>query len=166
MFKKVLKAQFMQDCNNIQADYDSIKIPCRATKYSAGYDFFMPYDLTLKPGETGIVPTGIKWDTSKYPNHLKNSIVLLIMPKSGLGFKYHLGLTNTIGVIDSDYCESDNDGHIMVKLINNGNKVISLKKGQSFVQGILMFHALDDDPNFDITSTRNGGFGSTSEHDL
>lgn len=163
MFKKVSRYQFLEDCDNSNADYDLIKIPYRATKYSAGYDFFMPYDLTLYPGNDEIVPTGIKWDTSNYPDCIRNYVFLLITPKSGLGFKYHLGLANTVGIIDADYCESDNEGHIMIKIVNNGDKTLELKKGQGFAQGILVSHIIDDDKNFFTDAQRNGGFGSTSK---
>ena len=81
--------------------YEDIKLPARATRGSAGYDFYAPYDFTLAPGQWTKIPTGIRivLDDDKF---------LLIAPRSGLGFKYRLQLDNTVGIIDSDYCRSDN----------------------------------------------------------
>ena len=88
--------------------YESIMLPRRATKGSAGYDFFSPIDFELKPGETLKIPTGIRAS-------MEEGWVLCIFPRSGLGFKYRLQMNNTVGIIDSDYYFSDNEGHIFVK---------------------------------------------------
>ena len=86
-----------------------------------------------------------------------------LYPRSGLGFKYRLQLNNTVGIIDSDYYNSDNEGHMFVKLTNDSNedKSLSLKAGQGMVQGIFFeFGIVEDD---DVTEERNGGFGSTTK---
>ena len=84
---------------------DRFILPRRATSGSAGYDFFAPFDLTVHPGETVTVPTGVRvW--------MEEGWVLKLYPRSGLGFKYRLQLNNTVGIIDSDYYYSDNEGHI------------------------------------------------------
>ena len=94
---------------------------------------------------------------------MSENLVLMIFPRSGLGFKYRLQLNNTVGIIDSDYFHSDNEGHIFIKITNDTNedKVIDVKKGQGFAQGIIMQYFLTDDD--DASAIRNGGFGSTTK---
>lgn len=140
----------------IQTIYNSLKLPKRATKGSAGYDFYTPIDITLKPGETIKIPTGIRCE-------MNESWVLMIYPRSGLGFKYRLQLNNTVGVIDSDYFYSDNEGHIFIKMTNDSNedKTVDVKAGQGIAQGIFMQYGIVEDD--DATDSRNGGFGSTTK---
>lgn len=132
-----------------------IKLPKRSTKESAGYDIFSPVDILLKPNEEIKVPTGLKV-------HMQKGEVLLIFPRSGLGFKYYTRLANTIGVIDSDYINSDNEGHMWVKIRNEGNKELFINQGEAFCQAIFMPFLLVDGDNFDEGEDRNGGFGSTN----
>jgi dUTP pyrophosphatase len=82
------------------------------------------------------------------------------MPRSGLGFKYGVRLANTIGNIDSDYWQSDNEGHIMLKIV--AAKDFSIKKGDRIAQGVILpyFTVDDDEP---LSNKRNGGFGSTDK---
>ena len=162
-FEKVSYEQFEKDfidcfgetSENIREIYDEIKLPKRATTGSAGYDYYSPVDITLKPGETVKIPTGIRC-------RMENGWVLMNYPRSGLGFKYRLQLNNTVGVIDSDYYGSSNEGHIMSKMTNDSNegKVVEIKKGTGFMQGIFMeFGICEDD---DVDAVRDGGFGSTT----
>lgn len=135
--------------------YDSLKLPKRATAGSAGYDFFSPLTFDLKPGETRKIPTGIRaW--------MEEGWVLKLYPRSGLGFKYRLQLNNTVGIIDSDYFISDNEGHIFIKITNDSNedKTLHVEAGTGFAQGIFLEYGItaDDDAN----DVRNGGFGSTT----
>lgn len=157
LFHKVSLKQFASAYKNedIENIYKDIKLPQRATKGSAGYDFFAPFDFKLYPNETITIPTGICCE-------MKENLVLMLYPRSGLGFKYRLQLNNTVGIIDSDYFYSDNEGHIFIKITNDTNedKVIEVKKGQGFAQGIFMQYFLTDDDN--SSATRNGGFGSTT----
>ena len=134
----------------------SIKKPKRATKYSAGYDFFAPYDINLKPGESKVVPTGIR-------AYMQEGEVLNIYPRSGLGFKYHISLANTVGIIDDDYYYSDNEGHIFIKIHNGGDKPVTIKQDEAFAQGVFQKFLLTDGDNFEDGAVRNGGFGSTSK---
>lgn len=140
----------------IKKIYEDIMLPKRATAGSAGYDFFMPDAVMLKQGETVLIPTGIRVK-------IENGWVLKIFPRSGLGFKYRLQLDNTVGIIDSDYYYSDNEGHIFVKLTCDAKeeKEVLLKKGSGFVQGIFVQFGITYDD--DATEIRNGGFGSTSK---
>ena len=139
----------------IRAQYEEIKLPTRGTQLSAGYDFFSPVNFTLVPGETIKIATGIRvrLDEDKF---------LALVPRSGLGFKYRLQLNNTIGIIDADYVNSDNEGHIFAKITNDSNegKTLTLEKGQGFMQGIILNYFLTEDDKAD--GVRNGGFGSTS----
>lgn len=135
-------------------EYVNIKIPKRATTGSAGYDFFAPFDFSLVPGATIKIPTGIRCI-------LKEGFVLKEYPRSGLGFKYRVRLDNTVGIIDSDYYKSDNEGHIFIKITNEGQQILKVKQGEAFCQGIIVehFYAEEDE----VTEQRNGGFGSTSK---
>ena len=136
--------------------YDLIKLPKRATKGSAGYDFYSPIGFTLKPGETIKIPTGIRAS-------MREDYVLAVFPRSGLGFKFRLQLNNTVGIIDSDYYYSDNEGHIFIKLTNDSNegKIMELEKGSGFAQGIFLPFGITEDD--EVTEIRNGGFGSTTK---
>jgi len=157
-FKKVSKEQFEKDWLDTfgtkENIYDEIKLPKRATKGSAGYDFFSTVEIDLKPGETVKIPTGIR-------ARIEDGWVLKLYPRSGLGFKYRLQLNNTVGIIDGDYYNSDNEGHIFVKITNDSNegKTVSLKKGSGFAQGIFVEYGITFDD--DVDAERNGGFGST-----
>ena len=160
-FEKVSLEQFLQSFDDksneeISSIYNDIKLPLRATKGSAGYDFYAPFDISLKPGQTIKIPTGIR------VNMLDN-YVLKLYPRSGLGFKYRLQLNNTVGIIDSDYYYSDNEGHIFAKITNDSNegKEIFIAKGTGFMQGIYVEYGITYDD--DATEIRNGGFGSTTK---
>ncbi len=147
--------EFKKACDDERV-YASLKLPKRATKGSAGYDFYAPFDFSLKPGETIKIPTGIR-------AKMNDDYVLMIFPRSSLGFKYRLQLNNTVGIIDSDYYYSDNEGHIFIKVTNDSNegKTVEIKAGEAFAQGIfLQFGITIDD---DTTAVRNGGFGSTNK---
>ena len=155
-FRKISEEQFIADGMDRFATRDEIKLPLRATKHSAGYDFFTPIDITLYPGETIKIPTGVR--VLLEPNQF-----LAIVPRSGLGFKYRLQLDNTIGIIDADYSGSDNEGHIWIKMTNDTyeDKTLCVAKGEAIAQGIIMNYCITDDDN--VTKKRNGGFGSTSK---
>ncbi len=156
-FEKVSLSQFSKDWGreNASSLYDEIKLPKRATKGSAGYDFYAVEDFTLLPGETIKIPTGIRAKIS-------DGWVLCIYPRSGLGFKYRLQLDNTVGIIDSDYYNSSNEGHIMIKITNNSleGKSVAVEKGTAFAQGIFVEFGITEDDDAD--GIRDGGFGSTT----
>ena len=140
----------------IQEIYDSLKLPKRATKGSAGYDFYTPLSIVLNPGESMKVPTGIRVE-------MEEDWVLKLYPRSGLGFKFRLQLNNTVGIIDSDYFYSDNEGHIFAKITNDSKegKVVCIEKGTGFMQGIFVEYGITVDDDAD--AIRNGGFGSTTK---
>ena len=172
-FEKISFGQFMNDftdafgfgidsrwlngrdaINKIREIYDGIRLPRRATQYSAGYDFYSPIPFVLNPGETIKIPTGIRIK-------MEGRYVLLCFPRSGLGFKYRLQLNNTVGVIDADYYNSDNEGHIFAKVTNDTNegKTLKVEAGDGFMQGILIQYGITMDDDAD--GIRNGGVGST-----
>lgn len=136
--------------------YENLKLPKRATKGSAGYDFYAPFSFTLAPGETIKIPTGIRAE-------MEEDWVLKLYPRSGLGFKFRLQMNNTVGIIDSDYFHSDNEGHIFVKLTNDTNegKTVEVAAGTGVVQGIFLEYGITVDDDAD--EIRNGGFGSTTK---
>jgi dUTP pyrophosphatase len=131
-------------------------LPRRATAGSAGYDFFLPCPLRLVPGETAKIPTGVRC-------YMEEGWVLQLYPRSGLGFSYRLQLNNTVGIIDSDYYDSDNEGHIFIKITNDSNegKILDLPSGSAFAQGLFVQFGITEDDCVD--TVRNGGLGSTSK---
>lgn len=141
---------------DIEGIYDKIQLPCRATAGSAGYDFFSPLHFQLGPGKTIKIPTGIRVE-------MEDNWVLKLYPRSGLGFKYRLQMNNTVGIIDSDYFYSDNEGHIFAKVTNDSNegKILELTAGTGFMQGIFLEYGITTDD--EVTDIRNGGFGSTTK---
>lgn len=170
-FEKVSFDQFRKDCINlgyinedeIKEAYDGLKLPKRGTAGSAGYDFVTPfafdlinkivvdkncneYDLSI-----ATIPTGIRVKMPK-------GKALILMPRSGLGFKTGMSLANTLGLIDSDYSYSDNEGHIMAKFVR-GFKDLHVNQFERVMQGVFIdYYTTEDD---DTDGTRNGGFGST-----
>ena len=155
-FEEFQKAFDNKSVEEIQNIYDEIKLPKRATLGSAGYDFYTPISFTLAPNETIKIPTGIRCE-------MKIGWVLSLYPRSGLGFKYRVQLNNTVGIIDSDYYYSDNEGHIFIKLTNasNEDKTVILNAGDGFCQGIFTEYGITEDDDSD--GIRNGGFGSTDK---
>ena len=161
-FYKVSYEQFEKDCkgifneHEIKTIYDGIQLPKRATKGSAGYDFYSPVSFTLKPQETIKLPTGIR-------AQMCEGWVLQLFPRSSLGFKYRLQFNNTVGIIDEDYFYSDNEGHIFVKLTNDSKegKTLQIEANEALVQGIFLpFGICEDD---EVSEKRDGGFGSTNK---
>lgn len=158
-FEKVSAGQFLQDvpeeccgADKARECHEGITLPKRATSGAAGYDFVLPFDLTLIPGAAVKVPTGIRC-------HMAEGWVLQLYPRSSLGFKFQLQLDNTVGIIDADYYNADNEGHIIAKIRNNGSQMITLHKGDRFIQGVFVPFGITEDDHTD--ESRTGGFGST-----
>lgn len=151
-FEKVSYLQYEQYGD--KAVYDNISLPRRATAKSAGYDFFAPSTIQIAPQQTVTVATGIRV-------RMPDDWCLMIYPRSGLGFKYKLRLNNTVGIIDADYYNSDNEGHIFVRMTNESNLPLVIEQGSAFCQGIFTKYLLAEDD--DVTDTRNGGIGSTDK---
>lgn len=163
-FEKVSFEQFEKDwlknfpdTKDVKAVYDGIKLPERATSGSAGYDFYAPQELTFVKGESVLVPTGIR-------SKIEDGWVLSIYPRSGLGFKHRCQLDNTVGIIDADYYNSSNEGHIMIKIScdsHNPNHTVTVDEGDGFAQGIFTQFGITVDD--DASGVRDGGFGSTTK---
>lgn len=165
-FFKVSPKQFVKSIRDVKPSLNDseildmhnhvLKLPERVTKGSAGYDFVAPFNITLSPGQTAKIPTGIRVK-------MEPGWVLMIFPRSGLGFKYRLQLNNTVGIIDEDYFYSDNEGHIFIKITNDSNegKMLQIKAGEAFAQGIFVPFGIT--MNDECNGIRNGGFGSTSK---
>ena len=155
-FEKISYTQFKKDNIDTMCGYEQIKLPQRATKSSAGYDIYSVRGFELKPRQSILLPTGIKaqLDSDKF---------LLILPRSGQGFKYKVQLWNTAGVVDSDYHNNQkNEGHIWVKLYNDSpdGETLVVNQGDAICQGIILpYYKVDNDSSDKV---RNGGFGSTT----
>ena len=154
-FEKVSREVFERDV--VDGNYDELILPKRSTKYSAGYDFYSPIDVTLMPGERKVIPTGIKVC-------MEENEFLAIYVRSSLGFKWDVRMCNQVGIIDADYYGNvENEGHIFVCLKNEGNKEVNINKGDRFVQGIFTPYLITDDDC--ATGNREGGIGSTNKGD-
>lgn len=160
-FHKVSQERFCQDWTELFGEegveeiYAAIQLPRRATAGSAGYDFFAPVAITLSPGESIKLATGIRVE-------MQPEWVLKCYPRSGLGIRYRLQMDNTVGIIDSDYFYSDNEGHIFVKITNDSKegKSLHIPAGTGFMQGIFVEYGITVDDA--ASKVRNGGFGSTT----
>jgi len=165
-FEKISYEQYRKDyfdCfdnateESCQKSYSIIQLPKRATSGSAGYDFITPVEIKLscpfnKYGQHSIkIPTGICCAMPK-------NVVLMLYPRSGLGFKNQMYLNNTVGIIDSDYIDAENHGHIMAK-IKVVERDLTLNAGDRFMQGVFVNYLITDDDTTD--AARTGGFGST-----
>jgi len=160
-FEKVSFEQYCKDVGgdvDLRQEYNDIKLPQRATKYSAGYDFFSPISFTLEPGEEIKIPTGIK-------AYMQEGEVLQMHVRSSLGFKYNIRLKNCTGIIDQDYHNNPtNEGHIWIALVNEGNQKVEIKKGEAIAQGIFMNYLVADNGNTE--NERRGGIGSTNSQSV
>lgn len=151
-FFKVSETEYLKSAS--KEEFDSVLLPKRATSGSAGYDFFSPKTFTLNAGETVKIATGVRVK-------IEEGWVLKIYPRSSLGFKYRLSLNNTVGIIDSDYFNADNEGHIFIKMTNCGTDSLTVEKGKAFAQGIFVEYGITVDDDCD--RVRTGGFGSTDK---
>jgi dUTP pyrophosphatase len=135
-------------------DFERPALPRRATEGSAGYDIFTPVSFSLAPGEAITISTGFKV-------YMRMGEMLAIFARSGLGFKYYCRPANGTGVIDSDYYDNPkNEGHVFVKLRNDGLISMSVEAGEAVAQGVFLpvLFADDDNPG----GKREGGLGSTT----
>ena len=155
-FEKISYEQFIKDVKDDFGMYSSYNLPKRSTKNSAGYDFEALYDFTIKPSEIVKIPLGIKVS-------MNQDEVLFILVRSSMGFKYNVRLVNQVGVIDSDYYNNiDNEGHMFIKLQNEGNQDFVVKKGDKICQGIFTKYLTVDNEN-SVEKERTSGFGSTDK---
>ena len=145
-FEKISFEQFKKDISSELNLYNEYNLPRRKTKYAAAYDFEALFDYTLEPGEIKKIPTGIKVN-------MEDDEVLLLLDRSSMGFKYNVRMCNQVGVIDKDYYNNkDNEGHMWIKIQNEGDKPYIVKKGEGIIQGMFMKYLTVDneDVDFDI----------------
>ena len=159
-FEKISKQQWYKDYDianpNIADEiYNNIKLPQQGSEGSAGMDFFAYEDIIIEPNEVKKIPTGIRWVVNPYADP---NVVLYLFPRSGSGIK-GLGLMNTVEVIDETYMNADNEGHIILFLVNRGDKAITIKKDKGMVQGVVHKYMICDGAECD--DERTCGFGST-----
>ena len=155
-FEKISFEQFKKDISDDKELYDRIELPSRGTSHSAGYDIRSAVDEVIHPGEAKVIKTGIKVAFNE-------DEVFYLYIRSSLGYKYNITLANSVGVIDSDYYNNeDNDGHFSVKLINFGDKDFEVHFGDRIAQGVFMKYLKVDDEEI-VDKKRKGGFGSTNK---
>lgn len=171
-FEKISYEQWKKDWDSVQTDmyqpedvckqvYDNILLPTRSTKGSAGYDFRIPYEFSVHndalctgmPYNTKLL-TGIRWVDAD------EDTAMLLLVRSSSGSKYNIRLSNSVGLIDSDYYKAENEGHIMFNIVNDPRyAVITFPVNTKIGQGVIIPYKTI---NGDIaTGKRTGGFGST-----
>jgi len=162
-FEKVSKEEFVNDSkkffpqlseSDIETAYENITLPRRSSKGSAGYDIYTPFGFLLDTHDQTItIPTGIR-------AVMPSNMFLAVVPRSGMGFKTGSSLANTIGIIDSDYIVSPNEGHIMLKIVYGFNSVTA-EPGDRVAQGIFLKYYITDDDK--VAGVRKGGLGSSGK---
>jgi dUTP pyrophosphatase len=155
-FEKISFEQFSKDVKDDKELYESYNLPVRKTKTSAGYDFESIYDFVLKPNEIIKLPLGVKVC-------MNDDEVFMLYVRSSQGFKYNVRMCNQVGVIDSDYYNNiDNEGHMWIKIQNEGDKDYVVKKGDAICQGVFTKYLVVDN-EVEMKAIRKGGLGSTNK---
>ena len=156
-FEKISFEQFKKDVSDSKELYEKIELPKRSTSKSAGYDIRSVEEVTIKSHSSCVIKTGIK-------ACMNSDEILYIYIRSSLGFKYDICLSNNVGVIDIDYYNNEsNEGHIMIKLINHGDKDFEVHVGDRIAQCVFMKYLTVDDEE-EIKNIRVGASGSTGRN--
>lgn len=168
---------------------DDGTIPCRATRYSAGYDLYASEDVIVPSLMEAIKNLDKRYDTtinfnladlaSALKSHfgfrptlvptgikakLESDCFLSISARSSLPYKNLLIVANAPGIIDADYYNNlDNEGEIFIQLLNLSPYDAIIKKGDKLAQGIIQRYCKVDDDEMEINLERTGGFGSTGD---
>ena len=154
--RQTLEEVNIEQLKDYEKEYESIKLPKRATSHSAGYDIFSTFDFDITQQQDVKLPLG--WKVS-----LKDDEFLMIVPRSGLGFNFYTRLANTLGIVDCDFYNNEkNEGHCWIKIRNEGLTPLYAKRGDAIAQAIIVPFRLVDGDTLE-GATRKGGFGSTSE---
>lgn len=127
---------------------NELKMPERSTEGSAGYDFFMPYNVIIHPNCSVRFPLLVKC------SDMPKNIVLLIFNRSSMALSKGISLDNAVGVIDSDY-----DKDIWFQATNRSSSDVFLKQGDKICQGIFIPYVTIEEDNH--KAKRKGGIGST-----
>ena len=150
-FEKISFEQFKKDICDDKELYESYSLPTRNSKSSAGYDFHLIQDIEIKPGEIIKIPTGIK-------SYFGEDEVLFLIVRSSTGFKYNIRMVNQVGVVDADYYNnSSNEGHLFVKVQNEGDKAVSFKKDDVVAQGVFLKY-LTTDSDIELGKERTSSY--------
>lgn len=157
LLKSVSPTQFTEGYMN--KAYETARIPVRATSGSAGYDICSPVNFELRQGDEIVIPTALRCS-------IQPGWFMMIVPRSGLGFRFYTRLANTCGIVDSDYYYAENQGHIHIKLRRetnreNDRRVMSVNAGDAIAQAIFIPYGITDGDEAD--GVRTGGFGSTDK---
>ena len=148
-FVKISFEQFKKDVTEDINLYNEYELPQRDSDSTAGYDIYLLQDLIIEPNEIKKIPTGIK-------SFFEKDEVLFLIVRSSTGFKYNIRLCNQVGVIDSDYYNNqNNEGHIWLKIQNEGKEKVIIPQGEAIVQGIFLKYLTtqsDKDRNIKRTS--------------
>ena len=132
-----------------------IQLPQRKTEFSAGYDLEAAEDVWIEPGKVALIATGLK-------AYMGQDEFLAVTIRSGIALKHQLSLINSQGIIDADYYNNEeNEGHIMLALINHSEKPVSIAKGMRVAQGIFYGYRVVDGDAAGSGQKRQGGMGST-----
>lgn len=154
-FEKISFEQFKKDIIDDEKLYNTIELPKRSTKSSAGYDIRTIQSGVVEAHSSKVFKTGLK--VCMNPDE-----VLLVFSRSSHGYKNNVRLSNCVGVIDSDYYNNvDNEGHFSVKLRNDGDVPYKVEVNDKIAQGIFVKY-LTVDEEAEIEEERKGGFGSTN----
>lgn len=162
-FEKVTFTQFAKDLREVGdysgeevcSIYDSVKLPKRSTSGSAGYDFSTPIDFSIPAGGSVKIPSCIR------SVGMPENVVLKIYVRSSVGIKRKVVISNGTGIIDSDYSDAKNEGHIWLAFTNNSDKEQKFEKGDCVAQGIFINYLTTEDD--DSNGKRVGGIGSTGK---
>jgi len=137
-FEKISFEQFKKDVKDDLALYQEYSLPQRDSAKTAGYDLYLLEDLEINPGEIKKLPTGLKC-------HFEDDEVLLFVVRSSMSFKYNLRLCNQVGIIDADYYNNrDNEGHMWIRIQNEGDVPVKMKKGEAIVQSLFFKYLITD----------------------
>lgn len=191
-FEKVSVKEFTRAMTELFPNYEfkkdqlalmlrEIPMPRRSTSGSVGFDFFAPFEFVLRPGTAIMIPTGIRVRFEESDGN-DSDWGLAFLPKSGIGTKTSIRLSNTIGLIDCDYYYSpSNEGHIMIKMempaynpsptatattkfgtsLEIVRKAAKFTEHCKFVQAVFFKYGITIDDDEYEKEERNGGFGST-----
>lgn len=147
-FEKISFEQFKKDIKDDHNLYERYELPKRDSKRTAAYDIYLLEELTIAPGETKKIPTGLK-------SYFEDDEVLLLIVRSSMGFKYNIRLCNQVGIIDADYYDNpSNEGHMWIRIQNESDETIVLPAGEAIVQGLfLKYLTTDDDQKLNVLRT-------------
>lgn len=150
---------FTRDEEKLKQAYESIVLPTRKTRYSAGYDICTPFDILILPSESIVVPTGIK---AVFSEDEMDTWHLQMYVRSSVGIRDGIVMTNGTGIIDPDYQFAENEGDMMLAL-KNTSKYFSKRyaAGDRICQAVFAMHGITVDDNAD--GNRTGGVGSTGK---